>query len=80
MFIFYIDVMQCQMTLMVQEVTAAHMKKLIFLLRISTLVFFGMIMGYSMTLWFVVIYFLLELNLNIFKLALHSWISTCRHT
>ena len=56
MFIFYIDVMQCQMTLMVQEVTATYMKKLIFLLRILTLVFFGMIMGYGTTLWFVVIF------------------------
>ena len=54
---FYIDVMPCQMTLMVQEVTAAHTRRRTFSLKLLTLVFCGMTSGFGMTLWFVSICF-----------------------
>jgi hypothetical protein len=54
---FYIDVMPCQMTLMVQGVTAAHTRRRTFSLKLLTLVFCGMTSGFGMTLWFVSICF-----------------------
>jgi len=77
---FYVDVMPCWMTLMVQGVTAAHMRRQTFSSKLLTLVFCGMTLGFGMTLWFVSICFNHHSSNHWFYLAFYSWISTCQYS
>lgn len=77
----FLDVMQGPIILMVQEVIVARMRRQIISLRNLTPEFFGMSMGFGMTLWFVccgiLVYYAGDIYFICFFLAFYTRISSC---